>query len=95
VALGVAKSLSQNVHDSSLTATGRSDKHEAVTHKRSFVELDNLCLPGCFFLEVVGNQQLFDFILLGFVGLVRNVGLSGEDILNQSTEEGLILGNEL
>jgi hypothetical protein len=89
------KRLEKDVEDGRFTTSSRSNHHDSVTHKRGFIELNNLESPLRDHLEVhVGTQDLH-LLNDGIVSLGGHVLLSGEDIINELTEQRNILSNEL
>lgn len=89
------KGLSQDIVDGCFTATDGTDSHKTVTHKRSFVQLDDLNEPLGSLNQVVGFKESLNGCLDFLVDLFGNVGLSWEDISNKRLEKRLILGDEL
>jgi len=75
--------LSEGVHDGSLTATSGTDQHKAVTYLSGFVQLNALGEEGGLVHQVHGLEVLFDGSLHILVDLGGNIGLPGENILDQ------------
>ena len=91
----VTKRLSKNIHNGCLTAASRTDKHEAVTHKGSFVQLDDFDVPGFDVFKVESVAKNSDLIFNSLIGLCGDAGLFGENVSNERGEQRLILGHEL
>lgn len=89
------KGLSKDIVNCCFTATNGTNSHETVTHKRGFVQLNDLNEPLRSFNQVVGFKESLNGSLNFLVDLFRNVGLSWEDISNKRLEKRLILGDEL
>jgi hypothetical protein len=66
-----------------------------VTHKRSFVKLDDLDEPRVNMLEAVLVHEFLDGFLDTFIDLLLNAGLLREDISQQGQEQRNILSDEL
>ena len=79
--------LGQPARDLGLTAEGRADKHEAVTHQRRFVQLDNLQEPSSVEEELLTLHDGHVAVLNILIELLRGVSHFREQILQEGEEE--------
>jgi hypothetical protein len=82
-----SEGISQDVHNSSLTATNGTDDHETVTYERSLIELNDLDEPLWSIEQVLLSHQLSDGTLDLLIGLLLNISLSWEDISEERKEK--------
>jgi hypothetical protein len=81
--LSLTESISKSVHNSGLTTSDRSDNHESMTHKGSFIKLNNLNEPIFNFKEVVFLKESSNGSLDLLIDFLWNVLLLWENILQQ------------
>jgi hypothetical protein len=96
----IGQSFCQACHNGRFTTSSGSYNHEAVTHQRRFVKLDDLIGPFRFVNEILFSHLFLNSSLLFLVDLLWNVTLlcweqKWESISQQGKEELNVIEDEL